>query len=85
MTVQRSKLGKDQVGLLKVVPADLLVLHGPVRGDPFDPVGEGLVELGARSFEQALVGRIADKDMQEPIRLLPGELGCLVLPDELLL
>ena len=44
--------------------------------------GEPLVQLGARLLGECLVGRVADQQMPEPIRLVAGE-GGLVGSDQL--
>ena len=51
------------MGLLEVVPDDLVALDEVVRREP---VGEALVQLRSRRLGQRLVGGIADEQMPEP-------------------
>ncbi len=48
VVVDRAELGAVAVGLLEVVAEDLLVLADALAGEPFEPVGEVLVQRGPR-------------------------------------
>ena len=58
------------VRLLEVVADDLVALDEVVLREP---VGEALVQLGARRLRQRLVGRVADEQMAEAEALVVGE------------
>ncbi len=58
------------VRLLEVVPDDLVSFDEIVRREP---VGELLVELGARRLRQRLVRRVADEQMAEAVPLVLGK------------
>src|SRR4029077_10837272 len=59
----------------EVVCDDLLVLPHAVAGHPAEPVREARVEVGSGRLGHGLVGRIADEQVPEPVRLLASELG----------
>ncbi len=72
--IQRADLPKELVCLLQM-PADGLIVLGTSAGGlrsaggllslRFDPVGQPLVQLGARPLEQSAVRRVADQHMVE--------------------
>ncbi len=80
--IGRTQLGSVSVGLLEVIGDDLLVLRQPIHGDSLQPGGESLVQLRASLLCQRLVGGVADEQMAEPVRLVPGERR-LVRPHQL--
>ena len=83
--VERPELGPVAVGLLEVVADDLVQLD-QVGAVLLEPEGKSLVELGSNGLRQSLVGRVADQEMAEAVRLVVDEHRLLrsyeVLPDE---
>ena len=63
------------MGLLEVVPEDLLVLRRALAVDAVGPLDELLVEGRPGALEDPLVGRVADEDVVEPERLLLERAG----------
>jgi len=60
----------------------VLVLGETVGGDTLQPGGKALVQLGARLLGERLVGRVANQQVAEPIRLVAGKRS-LVRPNQL--
>ena len=83
LLVGRSYLGAAAKGLLEVVAEDLLVFGEASAHLRLEPVGELLVQLGARLLGQRVVRGVADEEMAELEGVLVGEVGG-VRPDELL-
>ena len=75
VVVERAELAQVPVRLLEVVAEDLLVLGlaAALAVDALGPVGEPLVEGGARPLEQAAVGRVADQHVVEAVALVVGD------------
>ena len=69
MRIKRSKLGQVPVCLLQVVAQDLLELEAAIRPRValVGPVHEPLVQAGACSLQQAVVGGVPDEDVVEPV------------------
>src|SRR5439155_7622112 len=82
VVVERTQLRQDQIRLLQVIAANLLELSDSVRGLALDPVDEPPMELGPCSLQQAAIGGIRDKAVEEAERLVAYE-GRLVRPDQL--
>ena len=66
------ELAQVLVRLLEM-PADRLVVLDGVADPRLDPVGEALVQLGARALEQAAVGGVADQHVVEAQHRLAEE------------
>ena len=62
--VDRTQLTQVMVRLFEV-PADRLVMLDGLPDPRFDPVGKASVQLGARTLQQAPVGRVADQHVVE--------------------
>ena len=80
--VERAQLTQMLVCLLQV-PSDRFVVLGRVADPRLDPVGEPLVQLGARPLEEPPVRRVADQQVvkaegrlaEEPTRVALDELA----------
>ena len=72
LVVQRPELEAVPMCLLEVVTEDLVQLDeiGTVL---FEPGGEALVQLGAGRLRQCVVGRVADQEVAEAVRVLACE------------
>ena len=68
--VERPELREVVAGLLQVVAEDLLELRPAVLVGDVGPCDEALVQVGPRSFEDAVVGGVADHDVVETVRAL---------------
>jgi hypothetical protein len=78
----RPELDEAAVRLLEVVTEDLVELD-QINVALLEPICEAFVQVGSNGFGQCVVRRVADQEMAEAVRLLPGELRS-VGPDELL-
>src|SRR6266536_5023761 len=56
-------------GLFEVVADDLRPMRQRVREGVLEPVGEAMVELGAKQFGDGPVSRLLDEDMAEAVLL----------------
>src|SRR2546425_10615571 len=70
MVVERPELGEIPVRLLEVVPEYLLVLQRAVAVDTIRPADELLVERRPRTLQQSVVGRLANQNVMEAVRVL---------------
>jgi hypothetical protein len=59
------------VGTFEVISDDLVLLDQ--RGVPLEPVGEPLVQLGARLLRERVVGGVADQQMPETEGVVAGQ------------
>ena len=65
MLVDRPELDPIGVGLLEMVPDELIDL-GEFGTALFEPVGKPLVQLGPCLLRQRVVGCVADQQVAEP-------------------
>src|SRR5438128_7370504 len=70
MVVERPEFGEIPVRLLEVVPEYLLVLQRAVAVDTIRPADELLVERRPRTLQQSVVGRLANQNVMEAVRVL---------------
>ena len=83
MVVEQPELGTIGRGLLEVVADDLRLLALADAGLGLEPLRESLVQLRAAALEDALVGLVADEDVEEAIGTLVAK-GRARRRDELL-
>ena len=69
------------VGAFEVIADDLVLLDQ--LGVPLEPVGEPLVQLGARLLRERVVSGVADQEVPEAERVVVGERR-LIRPDHVL-
>ncbi len=81
--IVQAKLQPIAVRLLQVVRDDFLVLEQAIPGDPFQPVGEAGVEIGALLLGERRVRRVPHQEVSEAEGLVAGRCRS-IWPDELL-
>ena len=67
--------------LLEVIAEDLVELDE--AASPLEPAGKACVQLSACLLRERVVGRVADQEVAEPVRLVIGEILSFG-PDQLL-
>ena len=77
--IQRAELAAVGVRLLEMERDHLLVLADERTGLGLQPVGEALVQLGARLLQERAVGRVADQHVVEAVDRLVDPVGALRL------
>src|SRR2546429_3854836 len=70
MVVERPEFGEIPVRLLEVVPEYLLVLQRAVAVDTIRPADELLVKRRPSALQQSVVGRLANQNVMEAVRVL---------------
>jgi hypothetical protein len=70
---RRSEGHEVRARLLELISQDLLVLRHRVAGDPLEPLGEPLVQVGALGLRDRRVHRVSDRQMTESEGVLAGQ------------
>ena len=72
LRVRTAELAPVARGLFEVVADDLVELDESARV-PLEPVGEALVQVGARCLRQRVVGGVADQEVAEAVGVVAGQ------------
>jgi len=70
VVVERPELGQILVRLLEVVAEYLLVLQRAVAVDPVRPPDESLVKRRSSALQESVIGRLANQNVMEAVRVL---------------